>query len=352
MFAGFLVACKGKKETIKPFTKSITESVYASGVVKTADQYQVYANASGVLKNWLVQEGDVVRKGQVIAMLSNDALISGSNTSRIAAAFNDLENQQSKIKEAEHNVALAKQKMDNDVLFLQRQKNLWQQEIGTKAEVDNRELASQNSKTAYQNALLQLNDLKKQLKFNASQAASNQQTANAQVAELQVRSSTNGRLFTILKKTGEMVTPQSPFAVIGDDHSFLIELQVDENDIARIQPGQTVYLTMDSYKDQVFEAQISKIIPIMNERTRTFKVEALFTKPPKTLYPNLTTEANILISKKDKALLIPVDYLMDNQYVLLKNGEKKKVSIGIRDYQMVEILSGLTANDEIVKPGS
>ncbi len=345
-----LPACKEKAASTKPIVSSITESVYASGIVKPDGQYKVYANTGGVIKSILVNEGDIVKKGQIIATLSNDALIANSRTSGITANFNDVKNNQSKIKEAEYNVEQAQLKMENDAVFLTRQRNLWQQDIGTKAELDNRILAAKNSKAAYENALLQLQNLKKQLQYNASQSASNQQAASALAADLNVRSNVNGKVFTLTKKQGEMVTAQTPLAVIGEDASFFIELQIDENDITRIQPGLTVFITMNSYKNKVFEAKITRLIPYMNEQTRTFTVEAHFTKPPPTLYPNLTTEANILISKKDNALLIPTDYLLNDNVVQLKNGEKKKVVTGAKDYRQIEIISGLSPNDEILKP--
>ncbi len=328
----------------------MTESVYASGTIKTGDQYQVFANTSGTIRSWMVEEGDEVKNGQVIAILSNDALIANSETAKITADFNEVENNAAKIKEAERNVDLAKLKMENDELFLTRQRNLWQQDIGTRAEVDNRELAAKNSRAAYENARLQLQDLKKQLRFNAAQSKSGSRASAAQAADLNVRSTVNGKVFTFLKKQGEMVTPQTALAVVGNDKSFHIELQVDENDITRVQAGQTVYITMDSYKNKVFEAKVTRLIPFMDERTRTFEIHAQFTSAPPSLYPNLTTEANIVISQKDKALLIPTDYLIDENFVLLKNGEKKKIVTGAKDYQQVEVVSGLTADDEILKP--
>ena len=106
----------------------------------------------------------------------------------------------------------------------------------------------------------------------------------------------------------------------------------------------------DSYKGLVFEAVVIKINPIMNDRSRSFSVEAgLITKPP-ALYPNLTTEANIIIQTKEKALLIPRNYLIDESFVMMENKEKRKVTTGLKDYQKVEILSGLTVNDIILKP--
>ena len=147
-----------------------------------------------------------------------------------------------------------------------------------------------------------------------------------------------------------MVTPQTPIAVVGNNRSFYLELQVDEFDIAKVLIGQKVLLTMDSYKGKVFEATVTRIIPFMNDRSKTFTIEATFDSPPETLYPNLTLEANIVINKKDKALLIPRDYLLDDNYVLMENGDKRKVTTGAKDYQKVEITSGITANDVIQKP--
>lgn len=57
-----------------------------------------------------------------------------------------------------------------------------------------------------------------------------------------------------------MVTPQTPLAVIGDATVFILEMQIEEYDIAKIKLGQIVLLTMDSYKEEVFEASVSKII--------------------------------------------------------------------------------------------
>jgi hypothetical protein len=88
----------------------------------------------------------------------------------------------------------------------------------------------------------------------------------------------------------------------------------------------------------------------MNEKSKSFKVEAVFTKLPNNLYPNLSAEANIVITKKEKALTIPRNYIMEGDYVLLSNNEKRKVVVGLKDYEKAEIISGLTEKDELIKP--
>jgi hypothetical protein len=76
----------------------------------------------------------------------------------------------------------------------------------------------------------------------------------------------------------------------------------------------------------------------MDACSRTFKIEAHFYKCPK-LYPNLTAEANIIIQTKENDYY-PRSYLVDNDYVIVNNDEKRKVKNRLSDYQKVEILEG------------
>jgi multidrug efflux pump subunit AcrA (membrane-fusion protein) len=139
-------------------------------------------------------------------------------------------------------------------------------------------------------------------------------------------------------------------AIIGKTDAFFIELEVDENDMVRVVLGQKVLVTLDSYKKQVFEAVVDKIYPIMDERSRTFMIEAHFVKPPSKLYPNLTAEANIIIQTKKNSLTIPKSYLLPGDSVLIAKDQKRKVTVGLSDYQKVEILSGLQAGETIYLP--
>ncbi|MDH4297780.1 MAG: efflux RND transporter periplasmic adaptor subunit, partial [Cyclobacteriaceae bacterium] len=136
----------------------------------------------------------------------------------------------------------------------------------------------------------------------------------------------------------------------GSENQFFLELQVDEYDIARIKEGQQVLINMDSYKGQVFKGIVTRINPVMNERSKSFTVEADFITQPPLLYPFLTAEANIVIQIKENVLTIPRNYLVDDSFVWTAGKKKKKVTTGLKDYQKVEILDGLTPDDFILKP--
>jgi multidrug efflux pump subunit AcrA (membrane-fusion protein) len=346
-----LAACQHSSEKTKPIKEDITESVYASGIVKSRNQYQAFATVSGIIQHIWITEGDTVKKGQPLMLLSNETPRLNAENAEIAAAYSDIKANQDKLDELRINSNLARSKMQNDSLQLVRQQNLWSQDIGTRAELDAKELAYKNSRTAYEASLLTYTNTKRQLDFTSTQSKKNVQISRSIAKDYTIRSQVDGKVYSVLKEKGEIVSPQSPVAVIGAASDYYLELQVDEYDIARVKPGQKLLLTMDSYKDKVFEAVVEKIDPIMNERTRTFVVEAGFVTKPPVLYPNLSAEANIIIHTKKDALLIPRNYLLNDSLVLLEKDKPVKVTTGLKDYQKVEILSGLSPEQSIYKPG-
>lgn len=345
-----LSACKSEQEKIQPTEEKITESVYASGFIKSKNQYQVFPAVNGLIDEVLVTEGDIVKKGDALMRITNTTAQLNAENAKIAADYALISANTEKLDELKLSIEQAKIKMENDALLLERQRNLWAQQIGTQNELDQRQLAYKSSLNALEAARSRYTEMQKQISFQQKQSQKNLEISAAMVGDYIVKSETDGKVYAILKEKGEMASMQSPLALVGDANNFILELQVDEYDITRVKPGQKIVLSMDSYKGQVFEAMVEKINPGMNERSKSFTVEAAFIKQPPALFPNLTCEANIVIQAKEKVLIIPRSYLMDGDSVLLENNEKRKVTTGLRDYQKVEIVSGLTVNDHLLKP--
>lgn len=345
-----LQSCNGKEEKTQPLIENISESVYASGIIKSKNQYQVFSTVNGLIQEILVKEGEAVKKGDPIIWITSETSKLTRENAQLAANNAKLSANINKLNELKINIEFNKSKVKNDSMLLLRQQNLWKEKIGTQTELEQKELAYKNAVTNYQVSILRYDDLQKQLNFSEKQSQNNLQISEALFRDHTIKSEINGILYRVLKEKGEMVNTQSVLATIGDANEFEIELQVDEYDIAKIKPAQKIVLTMDSYKGQVFEAKIKKINPIMDERSRAFTIEADFVTRPTALYPNLTTEANIIIQTKEKVLTIPRSYLIDETFVKMENGEKRKVNTGLKDYEKVEILGGLSAADIITKP--
>lgn len=342
-------ACKKQPEKAKPTLERITESVYASGIIKSKNQYQVFSTVGGLIQTILVKEGDLVKKGDPLFVLQSETSKLNAENAQLSADFANINAKSEQLNELKGVIETTKSKMLSDSLLLLRQRGLWAQQIGSKVELEQRELAFTSAVNNYEAAVLRYKTLQKQLKFTDAQSKKLLSISKNMAQDYTIRSQTDGRVYNITKEVGEIVNAQSPVAIIGDAEQFVTELQIDENDIARIKNEQRVLLTLDSYKGQVFEAKISKIDPIMNERSRTFTVVAEFTKKPPVLYPNLSTEANIVILTKEKALTIPRSFLIQDSLVMLENKQTRKVETGLKDYLKVEILSGLSTDETILK---
>lgn len=340
--------CNSKSESIHPKVQNISSSVYASGTIKSKSQYQAVPLVSGIIQEVFVDDGDYVRKGQLLVRIDNRAQLINEENAALSASYYDLGSNRDKLEDAQNAIRLAREKLKTDSLMYVRQLNLFNQNVISQVELEQRELAYQSSQNALSNAIIRYNDLKRQINFSAKQAKNNLALSSKSASDFEIRSDINGRVYSVLIEKGDLVGPQIPLAVIGSADSFVLEMQVDEYDIAKVDLNMRVLVTMDSYKGQVFEARVNKINPLMNERSKTFKVEAIFTKAPKKIFPNTSFEANIVLESKKEVLTIPRTYLLKGDSVLLANGKKVKVKIGLRDFEFVEILSGLRPEDEIM----
>lgn len=344
-----MFSCTEKRESFVVTEKPMVVSVYASGKVKAKNQYTLYAVTSGVLKKVWVKPGQLVNQGEQLFSINHEnAQLGVQNAQSVLNYSKSTLNE--KLKEAELTVATAFEKFKLDESLYAKQKKLWQQQIGSLIELEQKKLAWITSENNYKNAVNRLEQLKKTLATEVERNTIAYEMSNTLQNDFSIKSALKGKVFDVLVKEGTLITPQLPLAVLGDAQDFYLELEVDENDMVKIELGQVVMVTMDSYKGQVFEASITQINPLMNERNRTFTVEAAFKKMPLKLYPNLTVEANIVVQTKKQALVIPKAYVSAGDSVELNTNQKRKISIGDADFEYVEVLSGLKKSETILKP--
>lgn len=345
----FSLGCTSSTESITPTRANLVESVYASGTVKSQNQYEVLAKIPGKIDRIFVKEGDSIKIGDPLFQLEGNQAQLSTDIARQTALANDLKQNQMKLQEALLAIDLANKKLTDDSMGLARQQELAKQNIGTRVELEQKILGVEVARANLKKATVLYEDLKRQLQLASAQSKTNLQLAQAKERDLVIRSEVTGVVYQLNAKKGELTTGALPLAVVGQS-DFLIEFQVDEMDIVKIQKGQKVLLRLDSYPDQVFEARIRFIYPMMDERKRAFRVEALFTKKPETLFPNLSLEANIIIQERKSVLTIPIAYLQPDSSVILADGKTQKVEIGLRDDRIVEIRRGLEATTKIRLP--
>lgn len=347
-----LPSCSSEDSSIAPVIQDLTESVYASGVVRAGRQYEVFSPYGGILLRNLVSPGDTVQPGTPLFMVDNTISSLNSDNARLTAELlrEKAGARSNTLLELEQRLQLAHEKMRNDSLLLSRQRNLWDQQVGSQLELEKRELAYKASLTEHEAIRLQYDQSKLELEKAYRQAVNTQRIAEKQSDDYLIRSQLHGIVYSVLKEPGEWISIQQPIGTLGQSDHFELELQVDEFDIVRVRKDQKVFISMDSYRGEVFEAIISRVEPMMNPRTRTFRVYALFTREPGILYPNLSVEANILVKVSEKALTIPASYLIRDRFVLDANGDTIPVRVGIKNFRWAEIIEGLNKESRILQP--
>jgi multidrug efflux pump subunit AcrA (membrane-fusion protein) len=345
-----LQSCSSKQNGILPVETSMTESVYSSVTIQPDSLYQVYATVSGILDANLVEEGDLVSENDHLFQIINNTPKLNSENAKFALdlAIENYDGRAAILSSIEDEIAAAKLKYTNDSINYFRQKNLWDQRIGSKVEYDTKKLNYELASNQLKLLQSRYNQTKNQLETAVKQAQNNYRTANIAIEDFTVDSKINGKVYALYKEPGEIVTSMEPLAAIGSAKRFIIELLVDEVDIVRIYQGQEVLVHLDAYEDAIFKGKVTKIYPKKDERNQTFTVEAIFENPPKVLYPGLSGEANIIIAKKDKVLTVPKAYVTDDNKVKTDQG-LTIIQIGLQNMEYVEVLSGIDKDTYLYK---
>lgn len=348
-FIGF--SCKDSQEKTQPVKRDLTESVYSSVTIQPDSLYQVYAIVAGILDKNLVEEGDLVSKDKpIIQIINNTPKLNTQNAKLSFDLAKENYNGRATILSAiEDEIISATLQYKNDSINFFRQKNIWEQNIGSKVEYDTKKLKYQLSSNNLNLLQSKYNRTKNELKTALKQAENNYKTSLIATKDFTVKSKINGKIYALNKNQGEIISTMEPIASIGSAIDFIIEMLVDEVDIVKISINQKVIINLDAYKGEVFTGKVSKIYPKKDERNQTFLVEALFDRAPKKLYPGLSGEANIIIDKREGVLTIPKEYLIDGNKVKIDDGEVT-INTGLQNMDFVEVLSGITEETSIYKP--
>lgn len=350
----FILSCKSQDngESIKPHLSDITESVYAFVTIKPYQIYYPQTTRSGVIKEIFIREGEIVEKGQVLFQIS-----------RQAEEQNSFSQAELNFKEAERNylsrdnlmttmldeITMMARQVKLDSINFNRQERLKSQNIGATIDYDRAKLNFETSRNKLLILQKQLEQMRSKLDIAYKKAQTQLESERSKFGDLFIRSTIEGKVYNINKKSGESITTQEHVAEIGSHDQFKIEMDIDEIDITKVTTGDTVSISLDAYPDNVFLAITTKISPKKDETTQTFLIEGEFINYPPSLYYGLSGEANIIVSKRKDALVIPSDYLMDGQQVMTVSGPVP-VKTGVKNMSFVEVLSGIDTSTLLIKP--
>ena len=348
---GLMLFSCGKSEEVQPINQDIKELVFASGQLEWDDAYNLTAQTDGILQNANFEIGNTVTKGETIATLDNEINKINAETSQEQLVISD-ENVTSNapaLLQLEQNIQFTESKYLQDKKQAERYERLNQQNIGSKVEYENAQLAAKNS-------LSNLNSLKKQYRVILQQAKQQQITTKGQLKSNQVVKNYNsiivtesGTVIKKLKNNGDYVKKGEVIATIANQTKVEAVLNVDENSIGKVKLGQTVFIKLNTNKNSVLNGKITEILSAFDQQTQSFICKVTFDKPIENSLFGTQLEANILVGEKKNVLLIPRNYVGFGNKVNVK-GKDESIIIkpGIISTDYVEVIEGVTKDDVLL----
>lgn len=356
LFISFCMLCMftscRQKDAARPVRKDIIDAVFGSGTIQQKAQYTVASTADGYLKAVYITEGDSVKRGKHLFQVSNE--ISQSEVENALANYNYArQNTSSNAPQAAQlkvqiNQALEKYHIDS-LNYLRYQRLVKTQAVST-ADYENTKLTFQASATNIKVLQHSLNDLERTFNLNLENARSQYAIQQDNDNFYTNVSATNGLVLEVDKKKGDYIKKGDIIAKIGAGAPY-IKLYIAEDDILRVKQGQLVLISLNSIKEKVFKATVTKLVPFFDNTQQAFTLEATFADPPKILMNGTQLQANIIVEEKKQALVIPSNYLTSGDYVQVKGiNTMQPVKAGIRTLEWTEILSGLNEQDVLIQP--
>lgn len=352
-FTLVLMACGKKGDDISPVRKPIVEAVYAGGTIHPQGEYKAFANATGILRELYVREGDTVLADQLLfAIEAKDPAVREQNAREaLNYAESNAAANSALLEELRANIENAAAKAANDSAVFTRTKGLFESSAATKAELDRTSWLYEQSRALLVASRNKYASTRTSLVNQLAAARRQMELAAVTRGNFTVRSLIGGRIFAVYKEPGEIVNSQQPVAVLGDAGRFVLRLVVDQTDITRIATGQEVLYTIDALPDSIFSARVTKIYPTLDMETQSYRVDAECVVTPLVPYLGTQVQANIVVRRKENALVIPRGYLQPDGTVLVKNGgdvQSVPVKTGVRNLEYVEITGGLAENAIVV----
>jgi HlyD family secretion protein len=348
----------------------LAKSVVATGKVTPITKVEVKSKASGIVKKLLVDYGDRVKKGQLLAQLDKIEIEAQVEQSKAA-----LEAAQANLKSSQADFERAKVDAEGpDVPLLKR---AYDRSVNMAKDGVVSTSALEDAQKNYEMALNKQNVSKAQvtvLKAKIAQSQANVAQDQANLKQLEEQLSYTDIISPIdgivLSRDVQMGDAVSSILVLGSSATLVMTLgdtsevyvkgKVDESDIGKVYLGQRARIKVESFKDKTFDGKVTKISPmgVEKDNVTTFEVRVSIQNPGGELKAEMTANAEIILDEHKNVLQIPegaILYDKDKKASVEipdpkgKEGKNKvAVNIGISNGAKTEVLSGLKEGDQVV----
>jgi HlyD family secretion protein len=348
----------------------LAKSVVATGKIEPITKVEIKSKASGIVKKLLVDAGDKVKRGQVLAELDREEI-----AARVAQARAQMQASEASLHASEADLERAKVDAEGvDVPMLrrayERAQGMAKDGVVSAANLDDAQKNYVMSVNKQNGARAQVTVLK--AKIGQAQAQVEQDRANLkqlaeQLSYTTIESPLDGVVLSRDVEVGDAVSSilvlgsgATLVMTLGDTSEVYVKGKVDESDIGKVYLGQRARIKVESFKDKSFTGKVTKIAPmgVEKDNVTTFEVRVSINNPGGELKAMMTANAEIILEEHKNVLQIPegaILYDKDKKASVeipnpkAKEGkEKLAVNIGISNGAKTEVLSGLKEGDQVV----
>ena len=309
-------------------TRTIQDIGLFGGSLKPTSGYTLAPKVAGRLNKLLVNLGDRVSNGQLIAILEDEVYVQQLEQARAALAVAQAQVEQTRL-------ALKASEANWNAI-----KNLYDQNYSSQAAMDQTDTEKAAAKARYDIALAEV-----------QRAQSVVRTAEIQLSYTQIRASWNGGTNTRVVAErfvdeGTMLSVNTPILTLIDYSTVTAEIDVIERDYHRVQINQAVEVSTDAYPDRVFPGRLARLAPVLQEVSRQARAEIDIPNPQGLLKPGMFVRVQTVYDKKDNAITVPRAAIVrrgGSSGVFIANPETSTASFvpvktGITDGEYTEIL--------------
>lgn len=322
-------------KTEQPFKTSIVTKTVATGKVNPEEEIELKPQISGIVSEILVEEGDMVKKGDLIARI------------RVVPNAQNLASSQSRVRSA-------KLSFDNSKTLYDRNKALFEKGVISKQNFENSELAYNQSRQNLNQSQTDYQIIKKGSAAGAGSAANTNIIAQI-----------SGTILEIPVREGNQVIESNTFnagttiATIADMSKMIFEGKVDEAEVGKLKEGREIIIKLGAIEGKDFPAKLTFVAPKGKEEAGAvqFTIKADVTIGEDTyVRAGYSANAEIELEKKDsvfsiKESLLQFNRITEEPFVEVETEDQKfkkiDVKLGISDGINVEITDGLKDGDKI-----
>jgi membrane fusion protein (multidrug efflux system) len=333
VLAGSLAAlgCGGGEETVEDMTRpvvvspvavsTVEERIEGSGELKAKERAVIASEVDGVVTELTVDEGERVEAGAVL--LEVDPEKRALAVANVRAMQRDA---QAALAEAEREAVRIRKLHEGGIA----------------------------SDSAREKAETGLSRARARVEATGAELG----VAERALRDASVRAPFSGWIAGRSVSRGEYVRPGQPLFDLVALDPIEVEFTVAERDSARVSVGQQVGVQVAPYPDESFVGEVSVILPTLDPKTRTLRVQARIANPEGRLRPGLFARTDLGVAKREGALLVPEQAVLQRAdgevvFVAAPDGRARRVVVktGLQRGGQVEIVEGLGASDEVIISG-